>query len=244
MEENKVKKHYDAHLANFYSWMTGDFEARVNDNIEFFKIHDITPFHNTQAIDLGSGHGIQSVALSIIGFKVLSVDFSKQLLDELKQNSNSKVEVLEADIMDFKAYAGYKPELIVCIGDTLTHLESVKDVERLIKNSAGFLCENGKIVLSFRNQTTELKGTSRFINVKSDDNRILTCFLEYHDNHVNVSDILYEKENNNWVMKVSSYPKLKLSPGAVSQMLNESNLKVIHTENKYGMDYIIAQKNN
>jgi len=241
---NKVKEHYDNHLADFYSWMTGDFNARVNDNLEFFKTHNIIPFNDKQAIDLGSGHGIQSVALSHLGFNVLAVDFSRQLLDELKQNSNGKVEVLEADIMDFKAYNTYKPELIVCMGDTLTHLKDVNDVKSMINNSAGILCENGKIVLSFRNFKNELKGTARFINVKSDDNRILTCFLEYFVNHVNVTDILYEKTEGKWIMKASSYPKLKLSPETVKQILEESNLMVINEENKNGMDYVIAQKNN
>jgi 2-polyprenyl-3-methyl-5-hydroxy-6-metoxy-1,4-benzoquinol methylase len=239
-----AKEHYDNHLADFYSWTAGDFNARVNDNIEFFKTYNIIPFHNKQAIDLGSGHGIQSVALSHLGFNVLAVDFSRQLLDELKQNSKGKVEVLEADIMDFKAYSTYQPELIVCMGDTLTHLKDVNDVKNLINNSYGILCKSGKIVLSFRNFTNELKGTERFIHVKSDDNRILTCFLEYSVNHVNVTDILYEKAGDKWIMKASSYPKLKLSPETVKQILAESNLAVIHEENKNGMDYIIAQKNN
>lgn len=239
---SSAKDHYDNHLAEFYSWMAGDFTAKVKENEEFFKVNNILPFNNKIALDLGSGHGFQSCALSSLGFNVTAVDFSKKLLDEVKQNSTDKVETIEADITDFKAYSPLEPELIVCMGDTLTHLNSLNDIENLISNSAKLLTEKGKIVFSFRNYMNELTGNSRFIPVKSDDNRILTCFLEYETEYVIVNDILYEKENNNWNMKTSFYRKLRLSPDFIVNNLIKNNFNISHTENKNGMEFITAQR--
>lgn len=47
-----VKEHYDKHLANFYSWMTGDFETKCNEFKKFLTDNSIAPFSNKIAIDL------------------------------------------------------------------------------------------------------------------------------------------------------------------------------------------------
>lgn len=240
---NKTKNHYDNHLAEFYSWMAGDFAAKVKENEEFFSSNNIVPFGNKIAIDLGSGHGFQSCALSNLGFEVIAVDFCKKLLTELKQNSAGKVKVIEADITDFSAYSGKKPELIVCMGDTLTHLPELNDISKLITNSVDLLSEKGKIVFSFRNYNNELTGNSRFIPVKSDYNRILTCFLDYEKDYVNVNDIFYERKNNKWQMSVSSYRKIRLSPEYVLNELTSNGCSIINSEILSGMTYITAEKN-
>ena len=90
----KVKAHYDSHLADVYSWMAGDFREKVNQTREFFIKNNIKPSSTHSTIDLGSGHGIQSAALAEIGFDVTAVDFSEKLLLELKQNTANKVKTI------------------------------------------------------------------------------------------------------------------------------------------------------
>lgn len=239
----KVKAHYDSHLADVYSWMAGDFREKVNQTREFFIKNNIKPSSTHSTIDLGSGHGIQSAALAEIGFDVTAVDFSEKLLLELKQNTANKVKTINGDITEFIYPMENKPELIVCMGDTLTHLPSINEVNRLIGNAAENLHKNGRLILSYRDLSRELTGTSRFIPVKSDDTRIITCFLEYSDSLVNVNDILHEKINDKWEMKVSSYPKLKIPVNEITDMLQGFGLSVILTTVIQGMNYIIAEKN-
>lgn len=222
--------------------MTGSFAENVNDAKEFFISAGITPQFNRIALDLGSGHGIHSAALKELRFDVVAVDFSKQLLHELKQNLGSEVKVIEADITDFGSYSGITPELIICMGDTLTHLESFTEVKKLIRNSAEMLPVKGRFVLSFRSLAAELTGEKRFIPVKSDNNRILTCFLEYFPEHVMVSDLLYENISGKWEMKVSSYPKLRLGTNAVRSIFEENGLVILSEKTIKGMTYFVSQK--
>ena len=58
-------------------------------------------------------------------------------------------------------------------------------------------------------------GDARFIPVRSDERRILTCFLEYEEDTVVVHDILHERAGDAWETRVSSYRKLRLSPERV-----------------------------
>ena len=168
------------------------------------------------------GHGIQSVALARLGYKVKAIDFNKQLLTELMERSKGYgIEIIEDEILSFEKYAPPQPELIVCWGDTLTHLESEKDIGQLITSCCEALVKNGKLMLSFRDYSNDLTGDSRFIQVKNDHDRILTCFLEYFPGHVCVTDLLYEKEITGWKQKVSSYHKVRITPAAVKLLLGK-----------------------
>jgi len=238
-----VKKHYDSHLAFYYSWMLGGFDEKVNEFRRFFKDHDITPHSTKSALDLGAGNGLQSIPLAEAGFEVLAIDFSSQLLAELKSRSGGfNIKTLESDIMQFDAYSPLQPELIVCMGDTLTHLESPANVESLIRHCASLLTPSGRMVVSFRDLNFELKGVDRFIPVQSSDDRIFTCFLEYGLDRVQVSDIVHEKENGKWYQKISNYSKLKLSKDLVTRYFQNAGCSIEFEDTVRGFVTMIARK--
>ncbi len=238
-----VKSHYEDHLADYYSWISGGFDARADENQEFFKKHDIKPETSKVAIDLGAGSGFQSIPLARSGFKVIAVDFSRKLLAELKERSkNLNVDIIENNILNFEAYSNRNPELIVCMGDTLTHFGTLDSVSDLIKNSYKELSANGRLVLTFRDLTFELKGEERFIPVRSDENRIFICFLEYQAEYVKVFDIVYEKENGRWIQKISSYEKIKIPQETIKQYIKEAGFGIEFFEVRNGLVTLIAKK--
>ncbi|WP_317896764.1 class I SAM-dependent methyltransferase [Aurantibacillus circumpalustris] len=238
-----TKKHYENHLANFYSWMTGDFETKQKEFQFFLEEQGIIPSSSKMALDLGAGHGIQSAALAKLGFKVWAIDFNKQLLDELIINCEGlDVTAVEQDMRLVTKYEDLDPEVIVCWGDTLTHLESESDIERFIEYSCDLLSEGSKFILSFRNYSEKRIGDSRFIPVKSDANRILTCFLDYTPTHVVVTDLLHEFNGNTWEQKVSSYNKYRISGDEIIDLLEENNMTVTYHKELNGLITIVATK--
>ena len=97
-----VKDHYHHHLGKFYSWMTGDFAEKQQEQQKFFSDNEMKSSGNQIAFDLGSAHGLQTISLSNLGFYVKAVDFNRQLLDELAARSkDSDVEIIEDDILNF-----------------------------------------------------------------------------------------------------------------------------------------------
>jgi len=237
-----AKDHYQNHLANFYSWMIGNFAEKQLEQEHLFKVNDIKPQSNKISIDLGAGNGLQSVGLARLGFNVFAVDFNGQLLDELNSNKGDlPVQTVVDDALHFmKAFDG-KAELIICMGDTITHLESITQVELLVAEISNHLSPGGKVILSFRDLVKNLNGDDRFIPVRSDENRIHTCFLEYFDTHVMVHDILHERHSGKWMQKVSSYPKLRMGV-AQMELLLEREFKILYSQCLKGMNYLIAQK--
>ena len=239
----EVKDHYESHLAKYYNWMFGDVETKMNDNLKFFERFGIQPLFNKACIDLGAGSGFQSIPLARLGFQVLSIDFSKQLFGELKEYGHElDIEILEADILDFEKYSFKTPELVVCMGDTLTHLPDQNSIERLFKNAFNILVDNGKLIISYRDLSFELKDEGRFIPVRSDRQRIFTCFLEYFIDYVKVHDIVYENNADSWIQKVSSYKKLRLAKQTVEEMLKNAGFRMLFSEVEKGMTVLIAEK--
>ncbi|NUQ16566.1 MAG: class I SAM-dependent methyltransferase [Flavobacteriales bacterium] len=237
-----VKEHYDNHLGHFYSWMTGDFHTKTNEFKRFLTDNFIKPTSNKIAIDLGAGHGLQSIPLAEVGFKVLAIDFNQQLLDELKVNAyDLDVTVIKDDIKNVVAFAD-KPELIICCGDTLSHLGSKTEVKTFILDIVKSLDNNGKIILSFRDYSTKLAGIDRFIPVKSDDTKILTCILDYEDEFVNVTDLLYERTDDVWIQKVSTYKKVRLLTSEVVGQLEANGMTIKFNQIVNRLTTIIASK--
>lgn len=238
-----VKEHYDSHLGNFYSWMIGDYETLVSGNINYFTSHNMGDGKGKTAVDFGCGNGVHSIALSGLGYNVISFDFNKQLLDEFRTKETERsVKIIEADFMDFEKHLSVKPDLIICMGDTITHLNNKSDIELILQKSCNALNEKGQLIISFRDLTVPLTGTDRFLPVKSDDSRILTCVLEYCDDYVMVHDLLHERENGTWVQKISSYKKLRISGEEMKGMLTAAGFDVVSMEVISRMIYVTAAK--
>lgn len=238
-----VKQHYDNHLGDFYSWLAGDFDTNMNSFKQFCIDNKIESSSNGFAIDLGAGHGIQSIALAQLGFRVLSVDFNAHLLNELRARIGSyPIEIVQEDIRTLKSLAKVNPDLIVCCGDTLPHLESVDEIRELVIDSCNILKPQGKLILIFRDYSVPLEGDQRFIPVKSDQNRILTCFLEYFDEKVRVTDLLNELQNGKWIQKVSSYFKTKISKEIGIEILKDSGFEITLDKVDKGVVSLIGVK--
>lgn len=238
-----TKLHYDQLLADNYSWMSGGLENKVIENKIYFESRGIKPEQSGIAVDLGAGSGFQSIPLSQMGFTIIAVDFSEILLSEIRTNgAGLKIKTVSDDLLNFKKHVPAKVELCVCMGDTLPHLNSVEDVEELLKDIYSVLEDRGKLILSFRDLSFEFTDLDRIIPVRSDETKIFTCFLEYETDKVKVHDILYEHTNDGWQFKKSFYRKLRLSQNLVISKLVDLDFHIEHSSVNRGMVEIIARK--
>lgn len=238
-----VKEHYDQVLSEVYSWMFGGFDSGIERNINFFKKHEISPVRSGVAIDLGAGCGFQSIPLAKVGFSVISVDIDGKLLNELKNNSGTlAVNIVQDDLSNFDKYTKDKAELIVCMTDTLVHLESKDKVLSLFNKVVASLELGGKFIITFRDLSFEVSELDRFIPVKSDENIIFTCFLEYEPETVKVHDIIYKKNKEKWDFNKSFYRKLRLSKDWVNDQLSSVGFNRVESTVENGFVTVIATK--
>ena len=194
-------------------------------------------------IDLGAGFGMHSIPLARAGRRVFAVDISPLMLAQLRSLSDGlDVTTSVGDLTRFAEHLprGWTTDLILCMGDTLTHLADEAAVVRLARAVGTALSRGGRFIATFRDYTRLPEGAARFIPVRSDSNRILTCFLEAADTKVLVHDIVHERLDERWVMRVGSYEKLRLSPEWVRSRFEESGMRASLREGPRGMTMLLA----
>jgi hypothetical protein len=126
------------------------------------------------------------------------------------------------------------------MGDTLTHLDSLGSITELSRNVAGCLARGGRFIATFRDYTRLPSGTARFIPVRSDQHRVLMCFLEESGDHVQVHDVLHERATESWTTKVSSYKKLRLKPDVAAEIFAAAGLRSRLEAGPRGMVRLVA----
>ena len=238
-----AKEHYETHLASVYEWMVGGgvaATAQGDSEIEALGL----PVHRGDAIlDLGAGLGMHAIPLARRGARVTAVDSSTALLSRLRELCGElPIRTIQTDLIEFLRTDVEEYAAILCMGDTITHLDSPQTAEDLLGLAHQRLTAGGTLILTFRDYSGELLNEGRFIPVRSDHERILTCFLEYERSFVSVHDIIHEKTDGGWQMRVSSYKKQRLNPQQLTSTLKRVGFDARQESGMRGLVRVVAQK--
>jgi SAM-dependent methyltransferase len=219
-----VREHYDEVLSPYYSRIFGDFETKVGEQQSLLERLGTRAVHRDSiAVDLGCGSGFQSIALARLGFRVLAIDFCRRLVEELNERAcGFSVDAMTGDIRDVGALAPSGVDVVACMGDTLSHLEHMEDLDRVFEGSASRLAAGGRLILTFRDLSAELRELDRFITLCGSDDLIMTCFLEYETLTVKVHDLIWVRQPDGWQFRKGVYRKLRLAPAVVVDRLENS----------------------
>lgn len=240
-----AKEHYTNHLGPIYLWMAGGFDSAVTRGAaEMENVSPSSP-EKSIAVDLGAGFGMHSIPLARRGFSVMAIDTCSELLEQLRQHRGPlPIQTIEDDLLLFRSHLTTEVQIVLCMGDTLTHLPGCEAVLQLFSEVAEALLIGGRFIITCRDYSHALTGEQRFIPVRHDGGRILTCFLEYADSHVTVHDILHELGPSGWHLRVSSYRKLRLAPDWICAALESNGFDVRREPGLAGMVRLIATRVN
>jgi len=238
-----VAEHYAKHLGPIYLWMAGGPEAALQAGGAEIAALNLPLAEGAAVCDLGAGFGMHAIPLARRGARVTAIDTSAELLHTLAElGGNLPIKPVNDDLLAFQSHITEAPAAILCMGDTLTHLPELDAVDSLIASVAAALLPGGLFIASFRDYSVPLVGDQRFIPVRSDDTRILTCFLEYEPTAVIVHDILHQRTSEGWQTRVSHYRKLRLSPEQLIGSLGANGFNVRREAGTRGMVRLVAQK--
>ncbi|HBS04820.1 MAG TPA: hypothetical protein DEA96_07650, partial [Leptospiraceae bacterium] len=166
------QEHYKQTLAPYYTRVYGGTEknyALARSIFEGFGITAAETGGARSAADLGSGSGFFSLPLAHLGYQVLALDLDPYLCEEhRKLCKDSNVQVICDDLLNLPGYSSEKMDIILCMTDTLAHLESEEQILALLRMVADSLKSDGSFLISFRDQSNSLEDDHRFIPFYSD----------------------------------------------------------------------------
>ena len=166
---SSVIEHYENLLAPVYTWMLGGSEAAFA--LGESDLASVLP-SGQFAIDLGAGFGMHTIPLARAGWRILAIDSSPTLLDQLSGCANGlSVDARCGELLRFAEYlpTDERADVILCMGDTLTHLETPDAIPALSRTVAACLVPGGRFVATFRDYSRLPSGEARFIPVRADE---------------------------------------------------------------------------
>jgi SAM-dependent methyltransferase len=226
-----AKAHYAELLGDVYEWSVstaGDPFERAAAWLARRGLDDGRSY-----LDLGAGFGAHTIPLVRSGKQVTAVDFDPTLLGRLEAHLGAEATravVVAADLVDFleRAEPG-RFDVVLCLGDTLTHLEDEPAIRRFLDGAARALRPQGRLALSFRDSTgAGPEGLARFVPVARDRRRTMHCLVEVVDeDHLSVTDLVTEVGPDGPVTRLGSYRKLRLSPARLAGWAEAVGLRLV-----------------
>jgi len=241
-KNNNIQQHYDQLLARQYTWVFGDVQSRVEENKILFHSLGLGNGAGALAVDLGCGPGYQSLALSKLGYEVVAVDSSQALLNELiSHDEDKRIKTVSEDVRQIRDIVACPADLVLCMGDTISLLDSYLDMTELLKDIRQCLSGKGHFILSFRDQTRALEGVDRILPIKNERDKVFTCLLEYEKNKIGVTDFLYQFADGKWSLQKSSYKKIRIFSEKLEAIISEVGFKIVRKDENNGFVTLVME---
>lgn len=214
------------------------------DTVEF--IRSAVGIPPKAVLDVACGTGGYAMELDKYGYNLTAVDLDSKMIQELSKKTNnlgSKVKFLQADMIDLlDKFERATFEAIYCIGNSLVHLDSLRQIRDFFIDVRKLLVENGAFIFQIINYdrviSKDIKSLPTIVNES-----VPLKFERIYD---------YEKSRNKIIFKtILSVPnktiknEINLTPlmhDKVIFLLKDAGFKEINTYGDFGKN--IFDKNN
>ena len=203
----KDKKFYDLLSPDFdlmISW-----EKRLKNEAPFFlKLFEENKVK--KILDLACGTGHHSIFFAKSGYEVTGVDLSEKMLQIARQNAKgvSGVRFIKAGFLDFYPKLKDKFDAVICLGNSLPHLLSKKDLKKTLQNIFKLLNPDGILVIQNRNYDKILKKKIRFMApniVETQDGRVVFFrLLDFLKDKVVFNLATFRQKEGKWSFQTKS----------------------------------------
>jgi glycine/sarcosine N-methyltransferase len=199
----------------FYDLLSPDFDLmvsrdkRLKNEAPFFK----KLFEENKVkkiLDLACGTGHHSIFFAKSGYGVTGVDLSEKMLQIARKNAKgvSGVRFVKGGFLDVYPKLKDKFDAVICLGNSLPHLLSKKDLKKTLRNIYNLLNPGGILVLQNRNYDKILKKKIRFMapNFTERDGEKIVFFriLDFLKDNVVFNLVTFRQKEGKWSFQTKS----------------------------------------
>lgn len=187
------RKFFDA-VSDTYDNMISFGEAVGKKKLSLKKFIN---YETNCAADLGCGTGVDSIALSKLGFDVTAFDISEGMISKAKMNAErekAEINFINKSITEIPDEHFNKFDLIVSLGNSLANLDK-EQLEISASRIKNMLKTNGHVLIQILNYIPVLKNKERIINITRDDNFHFVRFYDFEEEWLRFNILKYSVLN-------------------------------------------------
>jgi len=189
-----------------------DWDARLKREMPFL-LESLQKSGGSHVLDMACGTGRHSVELAAHGMKVIGFDSSQTMIGfakNLAQEREVTIDFHVADMMDFCSSVDGPFDEVLCLGNSLALLPTVKDVKRVLTNVQSVLRPGGFFIVQVLNFQEILSTGFRFFPIKggvthNNEDVIFSRFYEHGESsYSTLVACSFVKQDHNWVTSFST----------------------------------------
>lgn len=134
------------------------------------------------ALDIACGTGLHAILLQKIGVDTVGADNSQPMLEKAHKNAieaGVNVTWIHSDMRTLTKSINQTFDVIFCVGNSLPHLTTEKQLLNAFRKWHKLLNSNGKIIIQILNYTKILKDKERIINITRQEQREYIRFYDF-----------------------------------------------------------------
>lgn len=201
------------------------------------KINSVVNKHFPDAdflVDLACGTGSLSEELNKLGFSVLGVDISQEMLSvayDKKVRAGFNMQYVFGDMTKWSLNEN-KADVIVCMLDSLNHLESFDEIKQTFQNVYNSLVEGGLFILDMNTPYKHKYILSDNVFVYEEDSVYCVWQNEYYskDNRVDIFlDFFETDDNKNYKRFHEEFSEIACDSHAVKEFAKGKGFKYLES---------------
>jgi ubiquinone/menaquinone biosynthesis C-methylase UbiE len=164
MEESKMNKHLKR-VALHHDWWSKKYDS---DYFEHYSLYHKITLDNIQRflpkdkgttiLDAGGGTGIWSIELAKLGYRVVLIDISQEMLGKARKKVSklkldNQIEIRSSNICNMPEFKDEQFAMVLCEGDPLSycgdHYAAIKELVRVVQ-------QRGTVIASVDNRASAL----------------------------------------------------------------------------------------
>jgi len=193
----------------FYDLLSSDLDLMVSWGKRF---ENEAPFFNKlfkenrvkKVLDLACGTGHHSIYFAQSGYTVTGADKSKEMIRLAKRNSKgiSGGKFINTGFLDIYPRLKDRFDAVICLGNSLPHLLSKKDLKKTLQNIYNLLNPEGILIIQNRNYDKILFRKIRFMfpNIidREDERIVFLRMLDFNKSKIIFNLIKFRQKEGKW----------------------------------------------
>ena len=224
-------------FAEYYDILTEnvDYKSRMDEiNSLFQKYSDNTD--EKILLDLACGTGSMSEEAEKLGYDVIGVDCSEEMLFEAVNKKYEKaldIQYVKQDMRKLDLYGGV--DITICILDSLNHLSGFEDVKKVFERVFMFTNEGGLFIFDMNTPYKHRNVLADNAFIFETDDVFVAWENEFSEKDCKVDITLnfFEKTHNNYKRYTENFSELAYEKEDIIKACEEVGFKLMETIPKY-----------